>query len=155
MHPFLSAQLSFSPTKNAVDQPHISKEPPQPSINKSSSLSERQAVSLSTHQLPSFAAAPHQHPVWTTSRFDSYDIPPHEEVLEEQDQVENDAAILEKVSNCFTSNDEQLDNIIYNLKSIRPVQEWCQLRKLDLSRQRLTSITNLNTSFPCLEYLQL
>ncbi|KAG1111268.1 hypothetical protein G6F42_015080 [Rhizopus arrhizus] len=49
---------------------------------------------------------------------------------------------------------DHLATFMYELQALTPIQQWSQLRKLNLSRQNLSSLTDVSSCFPMLEMLQ-
>ncbi|KAK4510184.1 uncharacterized protein ATC70_006356 [Mucor velutinosus] len=111
---------------------------------------------LSLHQLPSFAAPPSERAALTTQRPIVIDIqpqqPPQNEPREQSSQEMTDT-----VSKCMSFADNARDHLatfLYELEALTPIQQWSQLKKLNLSRQNLSSLTDLSSCFPVLETLQ-
>ncbi|KAL7325605.1 Protein nud1 [Mucor circinelloides] len=111
---------------------------------------------LSLHQLPSFAAPPSERAALTTQRPIVIDIQPQQP--QQNEPIEQSAQdITDKVTNCMSFVDDEHDHLatfMYELQALAPIQQWCQLRKLNLSRQNLSSLTDVSSCFPMLEMLQ-
>lgn len=111
---------------------------------------------LSLHQLPSFAAPPSERAALTTQRPIIIDIQPQQP--QQNEPIEQSAQdITDKVTNCMSFVDDEHDHLatfMYELQALTPIQQWSQLRKLNLSRQNLSSLTDVSSCFPMLEMLQ-
>lgn len=113
---------------------------------------------LITKSLPSFAASPKSIPPLSFQKLPiTVDIPPTK-LTEDEEQHEQDPAIIkENISNCFlfsSQHNNQLTGIyLYLQDRMSDVTKWYQLKHLDLSRQYLTSLNDLDVCFPMLETL--
>jgi hypothetical protein len=144
------------------------------SIRPIKQLKKRQVTAprsfnFQSQPLPPFAGSPKGPPILSTVKFAPINIPPppsppppeQQQLIEEENQLNQDTAtIKENISNCLItatseSGQDQSASIFYELEQLSPITTWHQLKMLNLSRQNLTSISDLSTCFPVLEYLQM
>jgi hypothetical protein len=92
----------------------------------------------------------------TTQRSIVIDVQP-QQPQQNEPREQSAQEITDDVSKCMSFvNDDQdhLATFMYELEALTPIQQWSQLKKLNLSRQNLFSLTDLSGCFPMLEMLQ-
>ena len=146
-------QSDLSTTEEESDRPSSSR--PIKQIKRSTYKTTR--PTFTTHQLPSFAAPPKEKPALTTQRPLVIDLPPKQEQQENEPVQQSAQDIADKVANCMDFVDDGQDHLatfMYELEALTPIHQWSQLRRLNLSKQNLTSLDDLSSCFPMLETLQ-
>ncbi|KAI8372624.1 hypothetical protein EDC96DRAFT_499992 [Choanephora cucurbitarum] len=134
---------------------------------------KKRTPQLSINSLSPYAFSPTKPPFLTLHQPFSFDIPPLDNSDEDEQTEEADPSVIRRsLAECFAfaptidneflqsdpvdDNEHGLATLLYELERICPVaSEWYQLTKLNLSRQNLISICNLDKHFPYLETLQI
>jgi protein-tyrosine phosphatase len=115
-------------------------------------------LELIAQTLPAFAASPKSIPSLSVQKLPiTIDIPPNQ-ITDSEDQYEKDPKVIkENLFNCFSFSRQhqgQLTSIYLYLQEHMPdITKWYQLKHLDLSRQHLVRLDDLDTCFPMLETL--
>ncbi|GAN03025.1 L domain-like protein [Mucor ambiguus] len=120
------------------------------------SIPKTRTPTLSLHQLPSFAASPSERATLTTQRPIVIDVQP-QQPQQNEPREQSAQEIADNVSKCMLFADNEQDHLatfMYELETLTPIQQWSQLKKLNLSRQSLSDLTDLSSCFPMLEMLQ-
>ncbi|KAI9472271.1 MAG: hypothetical protein EXX96DRAFT_351111 [Benjaminiella poitrasii] len=120
---------------------------------------------LSVHHLSSYQASPKYSSCLITESILIADIAPDKTSDDETYlHFQNPNTVQENLFKSLTFKQKQSSssedphyfaNIIFELEQHSSITQWYKLKKLDLSRQNLTSINTLDTCFPMLEELHI